>query len=507
MNWRAYFRLVRWRHVWFDLGCMLPGAIVWGLAIPALRQAGLGANPIRTLGEAVVHAKLHAAGVPAFAVMAIFVPSTLGLAFKGIVSTPLQWWFTLMLPGARRNLLRCHAAAIGLAAIGCVAIGHTLDSATPVQALVGITVAVLALQQLVPPRRWLKSSQLLLLGLALPLVWFAAELRAGAQAFPTSVFFAGAAVAVLAFRVGFSPRTLRANMTEPVVFFREGVLPGRTTLNSMKQEAWRTRKTPGRAWRHGAVGDSTIAWLRVQLHERYGAISRIRLWFLGPLLGAYAVGAGLFTAVLFAQLHAKHGTGLATTVFYLLCEPAKAGDDGLNLFVAAIVVMMIPPCLKIFGAFSRGGRFHTISRTRLAKVAYLSSLLHHIFFLAIISATTLLTAWTAARIAGLPFFGPPREGNLLLFLLGILPALPLLQWLGFNLELRSKMHSIGLLIVGLGAAGATGYLVSAQPAEFFSWRWLPLFALAVGAGQFAFYALVRRYYRRSDLIGAEAAAM
>jgi hypothetical protein len=507
MNWRAYFKLVRpgWLLLFnVSLGYVL---VFLTAAILAARQA---VSIRHCLGAALAshlspYPPQNWAGLRAFGCLALFVPAWLGVSLAIIVQAALWWRFMPMLPGARRMLRRCHAVIVGVTAVICALIGHRLDPGTPLPAFLGLATAALSLAIAISASG-AREAFVAILGLLMVTAWFTPEIRMLAQSFPLTVGGAGIVTAIACFHRGFSREQLRANAASDWAPVFVDVLigfSGAARAAEARQQA-RVDRGYGRAWRHGPVGDSLVAWLRVMLYERYGRFSRLRIALYVPYFAAMVIAAPLCMALIALTLVPLPGPSLgsAAKIFYLICEPAKldfAGGFSMVGIFAAIAFLV--GTVEI--ALPRASHLYVISRAKRARVAFFSALLRTAALLGAISGILLGVAWSAAWFARLPFSfsGPP---GFLPALCGTLPLVPLCQWHEFAEQTRHpllwKSVTLTSIIVGWALAGA----VSIWPAAIFSPVRLPLFLLSVAASHGAFYAALQRLYRQADLIGAEA---
>jgi len=497
MNWRAYFALVRFRGLLFLAVIYGFNAITVPPALLAIRRAAGGENLIAAVGQSILRPQAGWADAQTFARMAVFVPMVFGIALVCIVRVPLRWPTTQLLPGARRSLLRCHAAAVTLAALACAKVGHVLDPATPGLALFGLATVALALPLPVGNRLCKGSQYYILLAAATVLLalWFAPELRNTAQAAPALVCLAGTAATGLCFRRGFSREWLRANADSRFMPTHNGVL-GEITVNQqvMQKEAWRIGTTVGRNWWRRAVGDSPLAWLEVLVFERYGAAQVSRL-----VIGV-GWGIGITSVVNFFVVRSMAGPeaakiDAASMIYYLICDPTKLPPVFGIMFGSTAVLMFSLGTILV--ALPRAGHLYTISRVKRGRAAYLSSVANTVGLLASGVTGLMLIGWTAALVAGI-HFAPLASPRLLFAMVGALPLVPLWQWYAFA-ELTPRPGWIKCAAVsGLFASVVLGAFAAISPEALFSPTHLPLFVLALLLGQLAHYAAVQRLFRTGD---------
>jgi hypothetical protein len=501
MNWRAYFALVRFRSLIFLAVIYGFNAITLPPAFIAMRHAAAGENLVAAMGKSVFVTSAKWTGDLIFARMAIFVPIVFGMVLVSIVRVPLRWPTTSLLPGARLSLLRCHSAAVAIAALACATAGHVLDPATPGLAILGFAAVGLALPLPVGnTSRGAKQYYILVATAAMLLaLWFAPELRTAAQAAPALVFGAGIAIAVLLFRRGFSREWLRANADSRFMPRNNGVL-GEIAANqqAMQKEAWRAGAGVGRNWWRRAVGDSTLAWLEVLLFERFGAVRPRRLAI------GFVWGIGFVSVANFFVARAMVGPEVAkidaaSAIYYLICDPSKL-PPAFSFMAGSTAVLMFS-LGTIFVALPRAGHLYTISRVMRGRAAYLSSVANTVGLLAVVVAGLLLIAWIAALIAGI-HFSPQGTPRMLLGMVGTLPLLPLWQWYAFA-ELTPRPGLVKCAAAaGLFASLALGAFAAISPEALFSPARLPLLVLAVLVAQLAHYAAVQRLFRTGDFAAA-----
>ena len=497
MNWRAYFTLVRPRSLIFLAVIYGFNAITFPPAFLAVRHATTAENLVVAIGKTVFAAPATWTGDLIFARLAVFVPIVFGIVLVGIVRPALRWPTTSLLPGARLSLLRCHAAAVAIAAIACATAGHVLDPATPLVAFLGF--AAVGVASPLPVGNMLRGGKqyyILVANAALLLaLWFAPELRTAAQAAPALAFIAGVAVATLCFRHGFSRDWLRANADGRFMPTKDGLL-GEITVNqqAMQKAAWRAGVGVGRNWWRRTVGNSPLAWLEVLLFERYGA-ARPR-----PLILGFVWGIGFMSVANFFVARAMVGSEVAkldaaSAIYYLICDPSKL-HPAFSFMFGSTAVLLFSLC-TILVALPRAGHVYTISRVRRGRTAFLSSVANTVVLLASLVAGLLLIAWIAALVAGI-HFSPNGAPRLLLGMVGTLPLLPLWQWYAFA-ELTHRPGWVKCAAAaGLFTSLALGAFAAISPNMFFSSTRLPLFVLAVLVAQLAHYAAVQRLFRTGD---------
>lgn len=501
MNWRAYFALVRIRSQLFFVAICVGNAFTFVPVVLALRRSTAGVNFIEAIGQSIVFPPTAWTGAQTFARMAVFLPMAIGVALNGIVRALQRWPTTLVLPHARRSFRRCHATVVAVAALACAVPGHALDPATPILAYLGFAAIGLALPLPVGNRFRTGRQDLFRTAAATGLLalWFAPELRTAAQVAPGVVFIAGVATATLWFRRGFSREWLRANADARFMPTTDSWMGDNVaSQQALQKELWRTGIAGGRTWRRRTVGNSALAWLEVFFFESYGAIPSSRVAF-----GA-ALGIGLTSTLVFPLARSMAGPeaariDAATAIYRLICDPSTL-SPAFSVMAGSIVVMLFS-LSSILVALPRSGQVYTISRAKLGRVAYLSTVANTVVLLASFLAGLLLIAWIAALVAGIRF-GVPTTPRLLFAIVGALPLVPLWQWSAFAELTRRPGWVKCAAVAGLFVSVALGAVAAISPETFFSPSHLPLFVLAVLAGQLAHYAAVQRLFRTGDFVAA-----
>lgn len=415
-------------------------------------------------------------------------PMAVGMTLASMLHEPMHRPFGLLLPGARRRFFGSHVIAVSLVALGCALVGHFVDRTLPVAGLAGIAAAALSFAlPFEPDFRWSGSRALAGAGLAGAVVAIrcAGEIKGFLLGQPWLGGGVALAIAVINFAAAFSTHERRRRALTPFTSHLSSFLDPELMALCVKERT--ARGAPSRRhWRLWPAGGSLRVWLKAMRYERSGRDAPASLIF------GWWCAVGL---ILYAGLKDKAATGFAAAIYSLVeLPPAPASRFHDFPFLMTLLTLSL-------GLWApRAGWLYPVSRTRRAQVTFAVSAWQSTLLFVLVTGTVLLSAWIASQWLALPF----RVQSAVQFTLSlavVLPLLPLIQWCLLHGEVR-RDRTLPLLCG----------LLSIAP--LFLWRtfggWLAthlvspggvaVCVLLIGASQFAYYAALRRFYRKGDLI-------
>ena len=331
-------------------------------------------------GQNVLHLD-HAAAW--FDALAVALPLLLGFFIAGAAHEPMHRPFALVLPNIRRRQRAAAAVSVLIAAFAatCGAI-WVVPTVSPV-ATFGLACAFSALPCL-DRRQWLYG---MAGGLAAFLCWLLLGVVAGAKltlvlnAAPWLFLLGGMAISVASLARGFSRESLRIRSGTLFISYQTGFCShlfhrGMVARWQAEVLAHRNRqgKGPspaGRDWTVRSVGTTSLDWMRVFWHAKFGARKRnsflhMQLIFAVMTLGAVAVLPGV------AYYFGKKD-------YWAVLAQCAAPD--MNMFTEGAIVgiginfMMILPGMAMLCtmALVTPQLAYPISRVRLARVVFWQS--------------------------------------------------------------------------------------------------------------------------------------
>jgi hypothetical protein len=421
-----------------------------------------------------------AAGQPtreaAFFTATLLGPALFGAFLLGPLHEVMHRSFSAVLPGARLAFRRRHALSLGIVAICCFLAAEFCGLPFPRPASLGLIVASLSFP-LLNRRRALGSAYFLWMGSYLALITFLALptrtllLDAG-RAFPWATLVAGAAIAGLCFRRGFSVESLRERSRNPQLFCCfQSTLPfvgsGGFALTRYAQTengrllAARKANHTGRDWTVTTVGSSLREWVAVAHHSRFGGTR------LGQhLLGLLIIGVSPLGCIALIQFFINRADQQRAIPFPEICRVLA---ESLRLGAAPDLISTLFVIFALFfgviaaAAFAIPFAFQSyrlpLSRPRLAHCVLLETLHLNSLVTAAFAAELFAVAIGAALFAGLSLdwslFGRPLAVALLLP-----PAALLVQAFVYRLARHRWVMLGGILLPVMAGSGFAGALAA-----------------------------------------------
>jgi len=433
----------------------------------------------------------HREGAYTFLILAILGPIATGCALSQAIHEPFHWPMAILLPRLGQCFREVHIFVIGTLALVFAAFGHLWDAQTPPVVVASFAAAGLSLSLPLESRLlWYGSHRLALsvIGLIVLATLYTHELRMLAQTSPWTASLFGTGLCAMCFALGFSRQRLRARASQPLGMMMSDYFD-RAALEDRQKEAIARSRHLGRQWRHGPVGSSTMAWVRVGWHEHFGYR---RVGWFGMILII-----SLSWPVLEAVIEKISGSpvSIAARIYYLVWDSQGPRDAGPSFLIILMLVASIS-----LGGFLRPDQIYPISRARRAWVAYVSSATLAVTFCASLVVLTLPAAWLGAHVAGIDF-RPAGMPFPVLAVFVTLPVLPLLQWGGLYMAVRQDkmVHSLFVLI-GFTGSALLGIFIHNFPKLIISPVGLLVGALAIAGSQRLYYTALRRFYCKGDLL-------
>lgn len=465
MNARLYFTLLRPVRALFLFGSIL--FLLIALRISAMSLTDFENN--------------------AFAWWALILPLTLGFIFTEAVRSPMHRPFALLLPGFHLRLARWHATFIVTLSLCFTAMACAYDRALPLATIAGVAAALFTIS--LPLSRSRITSRTALGGLLLIVImaiviYFPTALRHWMLSHPWITGASAWIITGLNFARGFARSQSRGSALAPYASLLDAAFAPRT--QGERKNAWYSPRpiTAGK-WTATPTDGSLLSWLRVVRYERTGKDTAA--WLKGVL---YACGIIVLVALLLTLIFPQ---SLGEGLYQFIWAQRKAHHN------SGLFIMLFMYAGQTAGLL-RPSFTYPISRARQAQMVYLDSLLSLAVILAGMTGTFLLVAWLAALWQGWP---TPLLGAVKFIMLfaWMVPFMALTQWGGMHMKIRNNMAmSVMCLILGFVPAIIAMTILRHTPRFLVSPGGIALCLLLIGASQYAFYAALRRFYRKGDLL-------
>ncbi len=441
-------------------------------------------------------------GTSRFIALAVALPLLLGIFIAGAVHEPMHRPFALLLPGLRRRQRTAASVSVLIAALAATCAATWAAPAVSPLATFGLVCALVALPCLARHHRLLGQVG----GFTGFLIWLGTGVIAGPKlasamnAAPSLFLLAGLVISTASLMQGFSRESLRIRahtlfMAYQTHFcsylFHRGMVAGwQAEVLAQRNRQGKAPVAAGRDWTVRSVGATSLDWMRVFWHAKFGArrgnsFLRVQLAFSAMTL----IYAAVLPALMVFLDHKEYWPALAR----LAASDPKITDAGLKPLammlqpgMAMLFAMQFAPALQLT---------YPLSRERMARVVFWQSLVQWTTAL-VFPATMILLASVIGQMRSgqfLPGYGLPA---LLAVDLSLAVLLPLLVAVG-------TVRRVGLRILALVPIGMAILL-----AAFSHPQWseqaltLPgilLVLAATSAAQWLLWHRLHRDYATADL--------
>lgn len=392
--------------------------------------------------------------------------------------------FALLLPNASIRLASRHIVLVAIAAVLAALIGPN-SIALPV--LFCVTAGGLSL--MLPwdaTGRWYGLHRFVsaagLLTVVVGGALYAPVLRDGMQTAPLLSACIGLAIATGCFVLGFS----RSQMRRLSQVRRPSLLESKLSQLRTESGADPESRRIGRRWTGGLVDGTLYHWLRVAVHERYG---------FSPLSSG-----GVLVFLLFTLVYADtrlgdfaDGANWLQKLYVITNAPHGAGWDRSIHFIILLGATICTP-------FLRGDQLYPLSRDRRALVSYVSSFAVVLVYSTGILLFTLCAGLMSAAATGQPFHTDGIRLSLDTLLVAS-PFLPLFAWGAFRIIRLPDGSARALFMLCLFLAGR---ILNSVLHGVHDWIHTPAglgsCLLAAVCAQTGYYLMLRRFYRKGDLL-------
>ena len=482
MTLRTYLALMRLWLLWLFVPLMLAGGAIFHKLAP--------------FGE-------HRIGAEGFITLILLGPIVLSYLLSQAVKAPMHEPFGITLPNLRRNLLKWHLPLLAMLALFLAMLcrGHDRSLPLPVAASVAFSGLCLMLPY-EPVGRWFGSHVLagLIASLYFVAAIFAQETRAAMQYAPWLTFALSLGIAAQCCRLGFARRRLYFRVRNRRRPFEFGALFDPNAAQKREQLALARSKRIGLNWTLRSVGNSTADWLRVVLHETYGAT--------GGWARRFAVLSLIYLTTTFALWYFLHTRTPATgsprvpfpqLVYQIVWEPHLfgAGRDG------ALSLVVLMPFYMAAGiiALPRPQHLYPLSRERRARLTFVASLLQAGGQVLICLFGIVTLSWIGALVAGVPF-RPTVAPDFVVVSLALAPLLPAMFWMKLRMQVRPWERQLFALFFPACIVMMNKFVVwvPADRAWLLSPIGLAIALTAFAASLLLYRAALFKFYRRGDLL-------